>query len=1238
MSYATINIPFAHRIARTVLCLMLLLAALPAFGQTQQSNDVRDLLPNQILEREMTGAETHRYKFDLQANEFFQVRVEQKGVDVMLKLTDRSGNVLATMDSPNSKEGPETISFVAEKAGSFVLEVSGLDAKAGKGGYAIQREEPRMAMAKDRRRVEVERLFVEGMTARSEEGRSEKAIAKLRDALKGWRELEDSYLIRLTERQVKTMELIAELGIPSSLSAEGNKLIHEGKPESILSARTKFIEALETARKLFKRLDGEDLNDILSKDNRADLKTNARMDEVNALKGISNTYDVLKDWQESVNYNKQAIAIVREMRQDPEIGASKTLPSYIPLKAIEASSLFAIGTTLTSNLYKPEEGISYDNQALTLWREVQREHEKYRTYAEFQEALTLQTMAQSYLALDDRDKAVKCFEQALIIFSRLPDQKSLAASILLQIGNAYSSQLDYEKARRAWDEALKIHEELEDKPSQASVLGLIGISYFNVNDEQKAREYFNRALSILLSDDYLEFAMKERTGMSLPDYKSEPPNISVLHKNEYEWQRATSIANIYTILGDNEKGREYFEKSLTSARVTKNQNRIRLSLSLIGSTYERQEKWQEALDYYKQTLEISRLLPGKSDLAGDLSSLAVINIQMKRWQDALQNATEALLIYQSLGADKNNLFVGYAGALNQLARAQDGLGNRRLAIFYEKQAVNAIQRERQQLKNLDQQAQQGYLKKNEKPYRRLADWLIAEGRILEAEQILAMLKQEEVFDYLRRDASEADKLQQRADLRPEERDALKRYNEIADNITALGAEFGKLQELQSKGIKLTKEQENRYEELSAQIEDANRVFQAFMRQLAEEFAKRTNTEKDVQENLALQADLKSWGEDLVFLYTLVGDDRYRVILVTPDTQTDGKTEIKAAELNRKIEDFRAAVQNPLLDPRPLGKELYDILIKPIEKQLDDARAKTLLWSLDGNLRLLPLAALWDGKQYFGQKYQNVTITLASRTRLGDAVAPNWRALGLGVSEARKVKEPNGTREITFKPLPAVKTELRSIVQSEQSPNGVMPGQSLLDAEFNETALETQLLRGYKVIHIASHFSLNPGDSTRSFLLLGDGNVLTVDEMKNNPRLKLGGVELLTLSACQTAVVEKDSTGKEIEGFGYVAQQKGAKAILATLWSVADESTQLLMSEFYRLRKEQPQLTKAASLQLAQQAMIEGKLQPLTATGEKRDTHDIPDSETKAPPYIYDPRKPYAHPYYWSPFVLIGNWR
>lgn len=302
-----------------------LISTLTATGQTAPSNEVRDLPPNQTFEREIVGAEKHTYRISVQKDGFLQIRVEQKGVDVTLKLIDATGSILATMDSPNGKQGPETLSFVAAKSGSFLLEVSGTDAKAEKGSYSIRREAPRLTTTKDKRRVEVERLFVEGMTARTVEGQGEAAIAKLEEATKGWRELEDAYLTDLTERQVKaiklqprTKALIAEFSAPTNLVIEGQKLIRasEGKSASVLAARAKFLESVEVARKFFKKLDDESLRDILPKDIKADWKTITRMNEVTALSGVGSTHDFLKEWPESVDHNKQAITVIREMRQD----------------------------------------------------------------------------------------------------------------------------------------------------------------------------------------------------------------------------------------------------------------------------------------------------------------------------------------------------------------------------------------------------------------------------------------------------------------------------------------------------------------------------------------------------------------------------------------------------------------------------------------------------------------------------------------------------------------------------------------------------------------------------------------------------------------------------------------------------------------------------------------------------------------------------------------------------------
>ena len=744
--------------------------------------------------------------------------------------------------------------------------------------------------------------------------------------------------------------------------------------------------------------------------------------------------------------------------------------------------------------------------------------------------------------------------------------------------------------------------------------------------------------------------------------------LTFFYKNNFEWQRSISIGNIYLILGDNEKGREQYEKSLASARAVKNQNMIRLSLYFIGKTYEQQEKWQEAFDYYGQVLKIGRLLPSKSDLAGDLLDVTLVNIQLKRWPDALQSASEALLIYQSLGADKNNLFVGYAGALNMLARAQDGIGNRRLAIFYEKQAVNAIQRERQQLKNLDQQAQRGYLKKNEKPYHRLADWLIAEGRLPEAEQVLRMLKEEEYFDYVRRDADEIKKLAQRLEPSSPERAALEKYEMLAGKVAEYGTQFAKLEELKNKQGADFKQQAE-YDDLKAKLDAANAAFRVFLdKELVAELGK--PVKKEIETDRALQGRLQQWGNGTVTLYTVVGEDRYRVILTTPKTQTDGKTEYKevklpngerlenVGDLNKKIFEFRAALQNPAVDPRPLGKQLYDILIKPIEKDLLAAEAKTLVWSLDGTLRYIPLAALSpDGVHYLAEKYQTVVVTSTTRQSLVAETNPNWRLLGAGVTKESHLTEPNGTQELTFSALPGVSSELSQIVNSEDAQtkeNGLIKGKRLIDENFNLAAFENGMSQRtannkpkYNVIHLATHFYLG-GNTAKSFLLLGGNQALSLDKVSDDTALNFGDVELVTLSACNTgfgtAVENKtdgreqenkrleQNNGAEVDSLATFIELRGAKAVLASLWSVADESTQLLMSEFYRLRKARPRLTKAAALQLAQQEMIEGTLQPSAAANPQR---GLRDAMTNA---AYDPKRPYAHPYYWSPFILIGNWR
>jgi len=119
---------------------------------------------------------------------------------------------------------------------------------------------------------------------------------------------------------------------------------------------------------------------------------------------------------------------------------------------------------------------------------------------------------------------------------------------------------------------------------------------------------------------------------------------------------------------------------------------------------------------------------------------------------------------------------------------------------------------------------------------------------------------------------------------------------------------------------------------------------------------------------------------------------------------------------------------------------------------------------------------------------------------------------------------------------------------------------------------------------------------------------------------------------------KDADGREIEGFGVLAQLQGAKGVLATLWPVSDKSTGMLMQHMYELRVKE-HLTKAAALQKAQTMFITGSSN-VSDDGDNARGRVIMTGKAKgkrAARYKIDPERPYAHPFYRAPFILMGNW-
>ncbi len=601
-----------------------------------------------------------------------------------------------------------------------------------------------------------------------------------------------------------------------------------------------------------------------------------------------------------------------------------------------------------------------------------------------------------------------------------------------------------------------------------------------------------------------------------------------------------------------------------------------------------------------------------------LNGLGESRVAAGQLSQGLESYGEALRLARESGLQAAEGLV-----LRNLMVAWRGASRPALAAFYGKQAVNLFQGIRANILQLDTQTQRAFLRSKEQIYRELADLLIVQGRLPEAQQVLDFLKLEELRDYVRREA-QAGSAPGRLDLTPAEASWQARYSEIGDRIAAIGRERGELAALRVR----TPDENARLDRLEADLRVAAEAHHAFMLSLAAEFGGDTEASARVaqlREAQGLMADLREMGAGAVALHTLVGEQRYRVMLTTPDVQKAAEFAISGADLARKVLTLREALQNPSSDPRPIARELYDVLVRPIAKDLEQAGARTLMWSLDGVLRYVPMAALHDGTMYLIERYPMSVFTPASNARLKDLPTPWRHGLGVGVTKA----------SAGFDPLPAVADELLGLIRDDRFPastNAVLPGHLLMDEAFTEPALRSELRARPPVVHVASHFQFRPGNEGDSFLLLGDGSRLTVAELRATWGL-FEGVDLLTLSACNTANGGGGETGKEIESFGALAQLNGAKAVIATLWPVADMSTRDLMENFYRARRAAGAVPKSEALRAAQLALLRGKVN----SGSPNSTRGLKSLKAAATSTAM-PAGRFAHPYYWAPFLLIGNWR
>lgn len=835
-----------------------------------------------------------------------------------------------------------------------------------------------------------------------------------------------------------------------------------------------------------------------------------------------------------------------------------TILSSLPMQALVCDRLWAqeqsdrktqAGKLLNQGLQRYRSG-QYE-AAFQSWQRALQIYQDIKDRAG--ESKVLNNLGIAYYSLGQFAKAVPLFQQRLTISRELNDRQAEAYA-LDSLGLNYIQLGQYKQAIAVYQSAVEILHQLNDRINEGNALGNLGIAYRELGNYAKAIAFHQQQLAITRE-------ISDRAG---------------------EGRALGGLAIAYRELGQYEKAIALYQQDLVIARELQDLSGQARALNNLGTAYSNLEQYPQAIVLYKQGLEILRSLKDRSGEGRTLGNIGNGYRQLGQYEQAIAFLEQQLTIARNirdiasegkaasgLGIAYNRLrkyekaFVFYqqdlaiarqlkdrngeGRALNNLGVLLGDLAQPELAILYYKQSVNIQESIRQDIRGLSKEEQRSFLGTVAGTYRSLADLLLKQGRVMEALQIIDLLKIQELEDYLQ--------------------------NVKGNDRTAQGMRILEPESKISRQLATTS---------FAQIPVLNRELTQQIQQIAP------------SEINKAPAYLQKLPQGVVLIYPLVLLDRLEIVIFAANSIPTARTvAIAKPQLEELIADFRTDLHDPSSeDIKTSAKKLYELLIKPIESDLKQANATTILYAPDGILRYIPLATLYDGKQWLVERYRiNNLISYSLLDR--DRQSLNDLTILAGAFGGK-------TGEIKFGlvGLPSSVTEVENIASTFPKAN------KYIEQNFTSHAIRDKAA-GNAIIHLATHAEFKNGSPFESYLLFGDGSKLTLAEVND---LKLKDTQLVVLSACQTGLGSL-GTGTEILGFGYQVHRAGAKASIASLWKVSDNGTQILMSAFYdNLRKANIDIS--TSLREAQLSMINRNIKEGSVN--------------------------YNHPYFWSAFVLISN--
>ncbi len=786
-------------------------------------------------------------------------------------------------------------------------------------------------------------------------------------------------------------------------------------------------------------------------------------------------------------------------------------------------------------------------------------------------AATLSNLSLAYQQLGAWSQAQQAITESLNLLKGEDENQNLqifAQSLDIQ-GRLQLRMGQSEAALATWQQTEKIYKQVDNKS------GVVR-SLINQAQAWRTQGFYPRSVKTL-----------EEVSQTL---KSQPDSIE-------KTVSLRSLGDALLVVGDLEKSRQALEESLRIARNLQSSADIGASLFSLGNNARKQQDKAKAIVYYQQTVEASPSPLTK--VQAQLNHLGLL-IQDQQWLEvqtllpliesqldklplsrasifAQVNFSQSLSKVKSgvLQASSQNYYSGFSRKDSALLLASAiqqsrNLGDNR-AEAYALKSLGGLYEESRQWSEAQDLTRQGLAlaqSSNAPEITYTLQWQL--GRLLWAEKdingaIAAYDAAVETLQSLRKDlVVNKDIVNQ--DVQFNFRDSVEPiYRQSVELL--LKSQEGKPDE------KILEKARQRIEALQlAELDD-------FFREACLQGQKVTLDQVVDQDN-----------PTAAIFYPIILEKELQVIVKIPKQPLQSyTTQISHTEVEKLLVELRKNLVNPTATKavQTHSHQVYNWLLKPIESQLQKSGVDTLVFVLDGPLRNLPMAALYDGKQYLVEKY---AIALSVGLQLLDPkplVQQQLRAITAGLTQP-----PPGFSK--FAPLLAIKSEFEGITKAGVSTT------SLLDKDFKKKNLENEIgAASFNIVHLATHgqFSSRLEDT---FILDFDGeiNVKDFDTLFRSQGKTI--VELLVLSACQTATGDS----RAALGLAGAAVRAGARSTVASLWQIDDESTAMFVSAFYRELKS-GKITKAEAIHRAQLQLL------------------------KHPNY--------KAPSFWSAYVLIGNW-